>query len=97
MTQLQLDIPDEAAAWLEQQAQTLNLSVSKYVAQLIQQDRKTEKTETESGSRHQVKTDRALEKENGWPEGYFDLLGSGKDDPIERPNQWEHPLKEISL
>lgn len=97
MTQLRCDVSDEMAAWVQRKAEAMNLSVSKYVARLILQDKKTEKVGADKAELDREKTDRELEKENGWPEGYFDLLGSGKDDPIERPDQWEHPLKEIVL
>lgn len=82
MTQLQCDISENLAARLQRKAEALNLSVSTYLAQLIQKE---------------LSTDDELAKENGWPEGYFDLFGSGKDDPIERPDQREYPVKEITL
>ncbi|MEL6353008.1 MAG: hypothetical protein AAFR58_14730 [Cyanobacteria bacterium J06627_28] len=97
MTQLQLDIPDEAAAWLEQQAQTLNLSVSKYVAQLIQQHKMTLKTDADRTQLDKVEIDEALARENGWPEGFFDLYGSTQNAPLERPDQGEHQTREILL
>lgn len=40
MTQLQCDIPEETATRLLQKANQMNLSVSKYLAQLIEQDLK---------------------------------------------------------
>lgn len=82
MTQLQCDISDELAVQLQQKAAALNLSISKYITRLIQKDLSTEED---------------IAAANGWPDDYFDLFGSGKDSPIERPDQWEYPLKEITL
>ena len=82
MTQLQCDIPAETAARLQRKAKEMNLSVSKYITQLLQKD---------------LRTNEELARDNGWPEGIFDLYGSGKDDPIERPDQNEFPLKDIVL
>ncbi|MBE9064033.1 hypothetical protein [cf. Phormidesmis sp. LEGE 11477] len=41
MTQLQCDIPDEIATRLQQKAKRMNLSVSRYLAQLIEKDLET--------------------------------------------------------
>ena len=82
MTQLKCDIPAETAARLQKKAKEMNLSVSMYVTQLLQKD---------------LRTNEELARENGWPEGFLDLYGSGKDDPIERPDQYEYPLKDIVL
>ncbi|MGD1895580.1 MAG: hypothetical protein ACFB16_01365 [Phormidesmis sp.] len=74
MAQLQCDIPEETAIQLQRKAEKMNLSVSKYLAQLIDRDLKA-----------------------GWPEGYFDLFGSCKDAPLERPAQGESPVRETLL
>ncbi len=71
MTQLQCDIPEETATRLQRKAKQMNLSVSRYLAQLIEKDLKA-----------------------GWPEGYFDLFGSCKDAPLERPDQGENQIRE---
>jgi hypothetical protein len=41
MTQLQCDIPEETANRLQRKAKQMNLSVSRYLAQLIEKDLKT--------------------------------------------------------
>ncbi|MEO1393083.1 MAG: hypothetical protein AAFV90_09245 [Cyanobacteria bacterium J06634_5] len=81
-TQLQCDIPTETAARLQKKAEEMNLSVSKYITQLLQKD---------------LRTDEELAKDNGWPEGFFDLYGSTQDAPLERPHQGEHQAREPLL
>lgn len=81
-TQLQCDIPTETAARLQKKAEEMNLSVSKYITQLLQKD---------------LRTDEELAKDNGWPEGFFDLYESTQDAPLERPNQGEHQAREPLL
>ncbi|PZO11722.1 MAG: hypothetical protein DCF25_18825 [Leptolyngbya foveolarum] len=97
MTQLQLDISDEMAAWIQREAKEMSLSVSEYVAQMLQKARKNKKAKVEKADLDEVKTVEELAKENGWPESFLALYGSGKDDPIEHPDQNEYSLKDIVL
>ena len=64
MPRLYCYVKEELADKLQIKAQQAHLSVSKYLALMI---------EKEAGAQ--------------WPEGYLELFGSWKGDPLERPSQ----------
>ncbi len=80
MAQLQVNISAETAARLQQKADDLNLSASKCVEKLLQKELMIQE---------KLNINEELARENGWPEGFFDLYGCSKDAPIERPDQGE--------
>lgn len=99
MTQLQVDVPDDLAVWVQQKAKTLNLSVSEYIDRLIQEKRKNAQAKSNGAELNGAKSDEAktieeLAKENGWPKEFLDLYGSSKDAPMERPDQGEFQVRE---
>lgn len=66
MTQLYCEVPEPLARRVEAKAGEVHLSVSEYLAKLIERD-----------------------VGDGWPEGYFDVIGSWQGD-LERPEQLEY-------
>ncbi len=67
MPQLHCYVTDELAKKLREEARKSRLSVSRYLALLVEQ-----------------------RVENQWPEGYFELFGKWKGEPLERPTQGDY-------
>lgn len=71
MSQLHCYVNDELAKRFQKKAEQAHLSVSKYLATLVEK-----------------------EVENQWPEGYFELFGSWKGDPIEQSTIADYEKRE---
>ena len=72
MSQLHCYVNDELAKRFQKKAEQAHLSVSKYLATLVEREVK-----------------------NQWPEGYFDLFGGWKGDPLERSAVGDYEKREI--